>query len=295
MKNLEGKVAVITGSGQGIGREEALLFAREGAKVVVNDLGCTWQGESPGERVADKVVEEIKRMGGEAAPNYNDVSNFSAAKAIIDTAIEKFGRLDILVNNAGILRDKMIFNMAEQDWDAVLNVCLKGTFNTCRHATEYFRDAFKSGKIKGGRIVNTTSIVGLIGNAGQANYVAAKAGVALMSLSISKEMKKYNVTCNAVAPGARTRLTTSTFPQFGKVEEGKFDVFHPGNIAPLVAYLASDKASNITGQVFQIAGGRLEIFTGWKLAKVLKKDARWTVEEIAGQLPQALEEVRKQH
>lgn len=281
---LEGKVAVITGAGQGIGRGEALLFAREGAKVVVNDLGCTWQGDIAGEKVADKVVDEIKKAGGTAVPNYDDVSKFDTAKKIIDTAIDKFGKLDILVNNAGVLRDKMIFNMTEQDFDVVVNVNFKGTFNCTRHACAYFRDAHKAGKIKSGRIINTTSIVGLQGNPGQVNYAGAKAAIANLTINVAKEMAKYGVTCNAISPGARTRLTVSTFGETWGKSKGEFDEYDPENIAPMAAYLATDEAQKISGQVFHVVGGTVTLFRTWSPGKKISKDGRWTLDELGAKV-----------
>ncbi len=289
MQHLAGKVAVVTGAGNGIGRGEAHLLAKEGAKVVVNDLGCTWQGEGQSQMVAEQVANEIRAAGGQAVSNFDDVSKFDGAKRIIDTAVQKFGRLDILVNNAGILRDKMIFNMEEAEFDAVIGVHLKGTFNCSRHACAWFRDAVKEGKIQGGRIINTTSIVALVGNAGQANYIAAKGGIAALTMAIARDMAKYKVTCNAISPGARTRLIKQTFGP-DRMQEGKdgFDAYDPANIAPLVAYLASDEAQRITGRVFHIVGGKIEAFRGWSPAKSIEKKGRWEVGELAGKMKELM-------
>jgi len=210
---LDGKVAIITGSGRGIGREHALLMAQHGAKIVVNDLGAHFDGTGqPTATPAQEVVAEIKKKGGQAIANGDSVADFKAAKRIVECAIDTFGKLNIVVNNAGILRDRMIFNMAEEDWDAVIAVHLKGTFNMCRHACEYWREEQKKGTVLNGRIINTSSDAGLLGNVGQVNYGAAKAAVALMAVVIGQEMKKYGVTANAIAPLARTRLTVDATP-----------------------------------------------------------------------------------
>jgi len=205
---LEGKVAIVTGSGRGIGREEALLLAKHGAAVVVNDLGAHFDGTGqPSATPAQEVVSEIKKMGGKAVANGDSVADFKAAKRIVECAIDTFGKVNIIVNNAGILRDRMIFNMNEEDWDSVVAVHLKGTFNMCRHASEYWREEHKKSNVLNGRIINTSSDAGLLGNVGQSNYGACKAAVAAMAIIIGHEMKKYGVTANAIAPVARTRLT----------------------------------------------------------------------------------------
>ena len=210
---LEGKVAVITGSGRGIGREEALLMAKHGAKIVVNDLGAHFDGSGQAtSSPAQEVVTEIKKMGGDAVANGESVSDFKGAKRIIECAVDTFGKLNIVVNNAGILRDRMIFNMAEEDWDAVIAVHLKGSFNMARHACEYWREEHKKGNLLNGRIINTASDAGLLGNLGQGNYGSAKAALAAMAIIIDKEMAKYGVTANAIAPIARTRLTVDATP-----------------------------------------------------------------------------------
>lgn len=285
-KLLEGKVAVVTGAGRGIGREEALLLAKYGAKVVVNDPGVSYAGEGQESRVADEVVEEIKKMGGEAVPNYDFVDSFEGAKRIIYTAIEKFGKIDILVNNAGILRDKMIFNMSEEDWDKIMAVHLKGTFNCSHHACVWWRQQAKEGKPVSGRIINTTSDAGLLGNIGQSNYGSAKAAIAAFTIILAEEMAKYNVTVNAIAPIARTRLTTDATPQlaaiFRMVENAPFDALNPKSIAPLVVYLASDKSAGVTGQVFRIAGNIIWLMGGWRSVAMKKKSKKeyWMPEEL---------------
>ena len=278
---LEGKVAIITGSGRGIGREEALLMAKHGAKVVVNDLGAHFDGTGSADvHPAQEVVNEIKKMGGEAVTNGESVSDFKGAKRIVECALDNFGKLNIVVNNAGILRDRMIFNMGEEDWDSVIGVHLKGTFAMSRHACEYWREEHKKGNVLNGRIVNTASDAGLLGNVGQANYGAAKAAVALMAIVMDAEMQKYGVTCNAIAPVARTRLTIEATPSTAafmgkKIEEGKFDVFDPRNIAPLVAWLSSDDAAGVHGEVFRVGGGTVWLMQGWHSVGKVSQRAVW--------------------
>ena len=285
---LEGKVAIVTGSGRGIGREEALLMAKHGAKVVVNDLGAHFDGTgAPTASPAQEVVSEIKKNGGEAIANGESVSDFKAAKRILECAIDTFGKCNIIVNNAGILRDRMIFNMGEEDWDSVVAVHLKGTFAMSRHASEYWREEHKKGNILNGRIINTSSDAGLLGNVGQSNYGACKAAVAAMAIIIGQEMKKYGVTANAIAPVARTRLTVDATPSTaalmgGNVKPGEFDVFSPANIAPLVAWLASDEAAGVNGQVFRVGGRSVWPMKGWHSATRIKnpKEAAWDPSEL---------------
>jgi NAD(P)-dependent dehydrogenase (short-subunit alcohol dehydrogenase family) len=277
---LEGKVAIITGAGRGIGREEALLMAKHGAKVVVNDLGAHFDGTGADASPAQQVANEIKQMGGEAVTNGESVSDFKGAKRIVECALDSFGKLNVVVNNAGILRDRMIFNMGEEDWDAVIGVHLKGTFNMSRHACEYWREEHKKGNVLNGRIVNTASDAGLLGNVGQTNYGAAKAAVALMAIVMDQEMRKYGVTCNAIAPLARTRLTVDATPSTAammgqEVGEGQFDVFSPRNIAPLVAWLASDDAKEVHGEVFRVGGGAVWLMQGWHTVGQVVQKATW--------------------
>jgi NAD(P)-dependent dehydrogenase (short-subunit alcohol dehydrogenase family) len=292
---LAGKVAIVTGSGRGIGREEALLMAKHGAKVVVNDLGAHFDGTGQASATpAQEVVAEIKKMGGEAVANGDSVADFKAAKRIIQCALDTFGKLNIVVNNAGILRDRMIFNMNEEDWDAVVAVHLKGTFNMCRHASEYWREEHKKGNQLNGRIINTSSDAGLIGNVGQSNYGACKAAVATMAIIIGHEMKKYGVTANAIAPVARTRLTVDATPSTAalmgtKPEEGKFDMFSPVNIAPLVAWLASDDAAGVNGQVFRVGGSSVWPMKGWNSAtRVRSQKGTWEPAELGKRLKEEL-------
>lgn len=297
-KLLEGKVAIVTGAGRGIGRGEALLLAKEGAKVVVNDIGGGFDGKGGHHGPADDIIKEIKEFGGEAAPNYDSVVDFQAAKRIIDTAISNFGKLDILVNNAGILRDRMVFNMTEEEWDDVLGVHLKGTFNCTRHACAYWRTQHKSGEPVAGRIINTVSDAGLVYNPGQSNYGAAKAGIAAFTLIAAKEMTKYGVTSNVVTPFARTRLTTDATPSLAPLmnmftpEEMEkkfgFDILDPENVAPLVVYLASDDAKDITGQVFRVVGGNVWLLKSWRSFDKITKPGRWTPEELGPKVKELL-------
>jgi NAD(P)-dependent dehydrogenase (short-subunit alcohol dehydrogenase family) len=281
---LDGKVAIITGAGRGIGRGEALLLAQHGAKVVVNDLGGEWDGTGADQRPAQLVVDEINGAGGEAAANYDNVADWAGAERLVGQAIDDFGSLDVLVNNAGILRDRMLFNMSEQEWDAVITVHLKGHAAPTRHACAYWREKAKAEGSANGRIICTSSTSGLLGNAGQSNYGAAKAGIAAFALIISMEMARYGVTCNAIAPAARTRMTEATFGEIRS--DGPFDEWAPENIAPMVAYLATDDAADITGQVFYVAGGTVQLYQGWGPVAEARKDDRWTVEELTKEVPQ---------
>jgi NAD(P)-dependent dehydrogenase (short-subunit alcohol dehydrogenase family) len=289
---LDGKVAVVTGAGRGIGRGHALLMAKEGAKVVVNDLGGHWDGTGSHHGPADDVVKEIKDAGGEGAANYNSVTDFNAAKGLIQQAIDEFGDLNIVVNNAGILRDRMCFNMAEEEWDAVIAVHLKGTFNCTRHAAEYWRTQSKAGKKVYGRIINTVSDAGLTGNPGQGNYGAAKGGIASFTIITAKELKKYGATVNAICPIARTRLTVEgTKGGIGaamsaKPKEGVFDPMDPENMAPIVTYLASPAASKINGEVIRITGAAVNRMIPWKTGKGISKKERWTPQELVERMPE---------
>jgi NAD(P)-dependent dehydrogenase (short-subunit alcohol dehydrogenase family) len=286
---LEGKVAIITGSGRGIGREEALLMAKHGAKVVVNDLGAHFDGTGADVSPAQQVVNEIKAAGGEAVANGESVSDFKGAKRIVQCALDTFGKLNIVVNNAGILRDRMIFNMGEEDWDAVIAVHLKGSFSMARHACEYWREEHKKGNVLNGRIINTASDAGLLGNVGQTNYGAAKAALALMAIVIDAEMQKYGVTANAIAPLARTRLTVDATPSTAalmgrEVAPGEFDPFSPAHIAPLVTWLASDDAANVHGEVFRVGAGAVWLMQGWHTVGTVKKRAVWEAAELGAAL-----------
>ena len=272
MGMLDGKVAIITGAGRGLGREEALLFAKEGCNLLVNDLGGSFDGSGAEAKVADEIAEECKKLGVKAVGNYDSVTDFNKAKAMIDQAISEYGKLDIVVNNAGILRDRMLFNMTEKEFDDVIAVHLKGTFNMTRHASSYFREQGKANPDLGvfGRIINTASDAGLLGNVGQTNYGAAKAGIAAFTNIASMELGKYT-TVNCIVPVARTRLTTDATPTMvgtmSMKDKRGFDIFNPTNIAPMVAFLASDHAIKITGEVFRVVGDRVFSLIGWTTYK----------------------------
>ncbi|MBV7702695.1 SDR family oxidoreductase [Nocardia nova] len=286
---LDGRVAVITGAGRGIGREHALLFAREGASVVVNDLGGSNAGEGADAGPAQQVVEEIRAEGGNAVANTDNVAQWDGAKNLVDQAISEFGTLDVVINNAGILRDGFIAGLEESQWDAVIAVHLKGHFNVLRHAAAYWKDQSKAGKQPNAAVVNTASASGVtLPNAGQANYGAAKAGIAALTLVAAEELERYGVRVNAIAPMARTRLTLAT-PGMGaifaaEVGEGEFDAFSPANISPLVAYLATDKCP-VTGKVFAVQGGAISELGGWHDVKTIETDGPWLIDDIAARLP----------
>src|SRR5580765_2276870 len=249
----DGKVAIVTGAGRGIGREEALLLAREGAAVVVNDLGASSEGAGADATPAQQVVDEIVAGGGRAVANYGSVADFADAKALIDQAVDTFGSLDVLVNNAGILRDKMSFNMDEDEWDIVVDVHMKGHFCTSRHAANYWRAKSKeTSSPVGGAIVNTASESGLYGNAGQVNYAAAKAGIASMTIVMARELERVGVRVNCIAPVARTRLTEALAGDHMKAKDGEFDRFGPDNVAAVAAWLASDLCKDVNGQVVKV-------------------------------------------
>ena len=281
MGMLDGKTAIVTGAGRGIGREEALLLASEGAKVIVNDVGAAVTGEGGDRSPAQQTVDDIKAAGGEAAINSDDVSSWSGAQKLVQQAVDTWGQLDILVNNAGILRDKMSFNMEESDWDDVIRVHLKGHFATSHFAALHWRARSKAGEAVTGRIINTASESGLFGNAGQANYGAAKAGIAALTIILARELKNYGVTVNAISPRARTRMTEDLFGNMAVAEEGKFDSFGPENVAPLVTFLASDEAADISGQNFIVYGGSVWVMKGWSAAGHIDRDTRWTPKELA--------------
>jgi len=282
MGTLDGRVAFITGAGRGLGREHALLFASEGAKIVVNDLGGANDGSGSDMTPAQQTVADIKGMGGEAIVNTDNVADWDGAKRMIDSAIEAFGDLDILVNNAGILRDRVLVNMSEAEWDSVIQVHLKGHFAPTHHAAAYWREQAKAGITKPRNLVHTSSTSGLFSNPGQANYGSAKSGIATFSQICAKELSRYNVKSNAIAPAARTRLTMATpgLEDVMAAKDGKFDEWDPANVSPLVAYLASDLCE-FSGETFYVQGGQVTRVATWAMAEEIKQDDRWTVTALA--------------
>ena len=257
----EGRVAIVTGAGRGIGREHALLLAHHGAAVVVNDLGGSMDGEGADKGPAQEVVEEIEAMGGRAVANADDISDFKGAERLVEQAVETYGRLDILINNAGILRDRMLTNMSEEEWDAVIKVHLKGTFAPSRHAAAYWRNRSKAGESNDARIINTSSPSGIYGNVGQTNYGAAKMGIAAFTIIAAKELGRYGVTVNAIAPAALTRMTAGL--GMGEAPEEIKEQMSPAHIAPVVCWLASPEAAHVTGRVFDVSGRMLSVSESW--------------------------------
>jgi NAD(P)-dependent dehydrogenase (short-subunit alcohol dehydrogenase family) len=285
---LEGRVAVITGAGRGIGREHALLFAKEGAKVVVNDLGGSNAGEGADSGPAREVVDEITAAGGTAVASSENIATWSGAESVVLQAIAEFGRLDVLVNNAGILRDSFIAGMEESHWDAVIAVHLKGHFAMLRHAAAYWKAQSKAGDQPNAAVINTASGSGVtLPNAGQANYGSAKAGIAALTLIAAEELERYGVRVNAIAPIARTRLTLAT-PGMGSLmaepDEGELDLFSPANISPLVAYLATEKCP-VTGKVYAVQGGAISALSCWHDVETIETDGPWAIDDIASRLP----------
>ncbi len=288
MGALDGRVAIVTGAGRGIGREHALLFAREGAIVMVNDLGGSNTGEGADTGPAHEVVAKITAAGGRAVANTDNVANWASAKGLVQQAVDEFGRLDVVVNNAGILRDAFIASMDESQWDSVIAVHLKGHFAMLHHAAAYWKERSKAGEQPIAAVINTASGSGLtLPNAGQANYGAAKAAVAALTQIAAAELERYGVRVNAIAPIARTRLTLAT-PGMGELmsepEEGEHDLFSPANIAPLVAYLATEKCP-ITGAVYAVQGGAISRLKGWHDVATIETDGAWEIDDIATRLP----------
>jgi NAD(P)-dependent dehydrogenase (short-subunit alcohol dehydrogenase family) len=283
---LKDRVAIITGAGRGIGREHALLFASEGAKVVVNDLGGNPDGTGADASPAQQVVDEITAAGGQAIANYDDVSDFEGAKRLVDQAVEHFGDLHVLVNNAGILRDRMLANMSIEEWDAVIKVHLRGHFCPTRHAAAYWRDQSKAGNEGKRSVINTSSTSGLFGNVGQTNYGAAKTGIATFSIIANQELSRYGVRVNAIAPAAATRLIGTIPGQEGaeNIDKDAWTPMDPGNVSPFVAYLATEGCP-INGRVFFVMGGEVSLFQPFVVVDKIEKDGRWTLEELAKEAP----------
>jgi NAD(P)-dependent dehydrogenase (short-subunit alcohol dehydrogenase family) len=275
-----GRVVIVTGAGRGIGREHALEFARQGAKVVVNDLGVSGDGRGADRGPAQEVVDEIRKQGGEAVANGDDVASFEGGARIVKAALDAFGGLDVVVNNAGFVRDRMFVSCSEEEWDAVVRVHLKGHFCVTRHAVAYWRDQSKAGRQPSGRIINTSSGAGLQGSVGQSAYSAAKGGIAALTLVQAAELARYGVTSNAIAPSARTRMTEGVFAERMKQPESGFDAMSPANISPLVVWLGSADASDVTGRVFEVEAGKLSVADGWRSSPAIDRGARWNPAEV---------------
>src|SRR5262245_31676370 len=278
-----GRVVIVTGAARGIGRAHALAFAKAGAKVVVNDLGVSLAGEGGGKAPADEVVAEIRAGGGEAFANGADVADFEQTKALVDETLKRFGRLDVVVNNAGFVRDRMFVSCAEDEWDAVLRVHLKGHFCLARHAAEHWRNEAKAGRTPDARIINTSSGAGLAGSVGQSAYSAAKAGIAALTLVQAAELGRYGVTSNAIAPSARTRMTETVFAEMMAAPDpasGAFDAMAAANIAPLVVWLGSAESRDVSGRVFEVEGGKVAVADGWQHGPSEDKGDRWDPAEL---------------
>jgi NAD(P)-dependent dehydrogenase (short-subunit alcohol dehydrogenase family) len=281
MGQLDGKVAIVTGAGRGIGRAEALLLAAEGAAVVVNDLGGEASGEGADQRPAQQVVDEITAAGGKATANFDNIASWDGGQTLVAQAVDELGGLHILINNAGILRDKMSFNMTEEEWDSVIDVHLKGHFVTSRFAAAYWRQQSKdTGAPVEAAIVNTASESGLYGNAGQVNYAAAKAGIASMTIVMARELERIGVRVNAIAPVARTRLTEQLAGGALDPKEGELDRFAPEHVSAVVGWLASDLSAGVTGQVLKVMGGQVQVLQGWRPITEANDDKPWTITAI---------------
>ncbi|MFD3839216.1 SDR family oxidoreductase [Streptomyces sp. NPDC058642] len=283
----DGRVVVVTGAGRGLGRAHALAFAAEGARVVVNDLGVGLDGAPDADSPAAQVVAEIRAAGGEAVAHGGDIATTQGAGSLITAALETYGRLDTLVNNAGFLRDRMLVNLDEDDWDAVIRVHLKGHFLPLKHAAAHWRAEAKAGRVPVARVVNTSSGAGLLGSVGQGNYSAAKAGIVGLTLVASAEFARYGVQVNAIAPAARTRMTEHTFADSMAAPGEGFDAMAPENVSPLVVWLGSAASTGVSGRVFEVEGGRITVMEGWRAGPSVDKEERWTPTE-AGETAQKL-------
>jgi NAD(P)-dependent dehydrogenase (short-subunit alcohol dehydrogenase family) len=284
----DGRVVIVTGAGRGIGRGHALEFARQGAKVVVNDLGVSLHGEGGSAGPADEVVKEIRELGGEAVANGADVADFGQAGQLVKTALDSFGGLDVVVNNAGFVRDRMFVSASEEEWDAVIRVHLRGHFCVTSNACAYWRQESKAGRPVDARIINTSSGAGLQGSIGQSSYSAAKAGIATLTLIQAAELGRYGITANAIAPSARTRMTEEVFAEMMRKPESGFDAMGPENVAPLVVWLGSAESKDVTGRIFELAGGKISIADGWRTGPEVDKGARWEPEEVGAAVHELL-------
>ncbi|MGC5016162.1 SDR family oxidoreductase [Streptosporangium sp. DT93] len=286
----EGRVVAVTGAGRGIGREHALEFARQGARVVVNDLGTGREGDGRSGTPALEVVEEIRDLGGRAVASGDDVTDWDGAARLVKAALSAFGRLDVLVNNAGFVRDRMLVSMTEQEWDDVIQVHLKGHFLPLRHAGAHWRERSKAGDPVDARVINTSSGAGLLGSVAQGNYSAAKAGIVALTQVAAAELGRYGVTVNAIAPAARTRMTEEVFAEtMARPKEG-FDAMDPANIAPLVAWLGSAASGHVTGRVFEVEGGSVSLADGWRHGPRVDRGARWDPSDIGDAVTKLLTE-----
>jgi NAD(P)-dependent dehydrogenase (short-subunit alcohol dehydrogenase family) len=274
----DSRVVIVTGAGQGLGREHALAFGRHGCRVVVNDIGDS----------AEDVAEEVRAAGGTAVASAGDVSDWAYAQSLVAKAVAEFGELDALVNNAGVNRDRMLVTMSEEEWDAVMRIDLKGHFAPMRHAAAYWRQAAKEGRQVQARIVNTSSGAGLMGSVGQGNYAAAKAGIAALTVTAAVEFARYGITVNAIAPSARTPMTENVFAERMRIPDSGFDAMHPGNVSPLVVWLASAESGDVTGRMFEVEGGIISVADGWQHGPAITKDGRWEVAELGSPLRELL-------